>query len=114
MKFFKYLILSSFVFVLSACGGHGYEGDYKASTGEASVDLFMGMVGPTKMTIGSDYVEIKGKRTELADIFVRESSGKSYLVFKNKNDKEQAWEILDNGDLVTYNKGMKVTWVKEG
>jgi len=83
MKLIKYASIVALLGTLVGCG-HGYEGEYQSKTGSSNefMNAFAGAAGSQKIVIGSDYIESQGQRTEFDDIFVRESGGESYLVFK--------------------------------
>ena len=87
----KLIAASAVALLLSACGGHKFEGEFQIKA--------MGIPGGT-LVIGSDYIEKDGVRNELDKIFERESSdGKKYLVMVNKQGQEEAWEIVDDNTL---------------
>lgn len=96
------LVKNIFVLVLSlslfACGGHGYEGTYKSSVDSKMFNNMMSKMPQSTLTIGSDYIESDGRRTEVDEIFTRESNGKKYLIIK-VGDKEDALEIIDDNTL---------------
>ncbi|MBV0932839.1 hypothetical protein [Marinobacterium weihaiense] len=96
MKQLRLLLISMMVLVLLGCS-HGYEGTYKVEVSSVGVNL--GELMPdTRIVIGRDYLESDGERTQLDDIFVRESGGSRYLVLKT-DGKEDAWKIIDDTTL---------------
>jgi len=107
----KKIIILSLTLLLAACGGHGYEGKYESKVESAMLGSMSTMMPKTTITIGSDFIESKGKRVEMDDIFVRESNGKKYLVLLKGSD-EEAFEIT-SGDSLLQNMGMmKIKFVK--
>lgn len=116
MKSVKTGLVLALSALLMACGGHGFEGEYeiKAGANNRTMETLMGMVGggPSKMVIGSDYVESEGKRQDLEKIFVRESGGTKYLVFKDKQADEEVWRILDDKTLESGNALMSIKLVR--
>jgi hypothetical protein len=110
MKFRKYLLLG-FLAILVGCG-HGYEGEYTAQGGSANqfLNAFVRVMGDRTIVIGRDYVDSEGKRTDYEDIFVRESGGKTYLVFKKDKDSEEAWKVLDKDTLIQSGDLFSVTY----
>jgi len=87
MKLIKYAVMAALIAMLVGCG-HGYEGEYQLD----------GVPGSPKVVLGSDYLEVKGQRTTFDKIFVRESEKTDYLVFQ-RDELEEAWEILDDDTL---------------
>ena len=98
MKLIKYLFVIMLSLSLFACGGHGFEGTYKSSVDSKMLNNMMGKLPQSTLTIGSDYIESDGRRTEVDEIFIRESNGKEYLIIKMDN-KEDALEIVDENTL---------------
>ena len=98
MKLLKNIVLVSLSLMLFACGGHGYEGTYQSSVDSKMMNQYMNKMPQSKMTIGSGFIESNGSRTEVDEIFVRESDGKEYLIIKMGN-QEQVLEIIDEGTL---------------
>ena len=99
-KLLKSLSLIAFLGLLTACGGHGYEGTYEAKSNTGLDDLF-GNSEDRRLEIGTDYIEADGSRETFDEIFVRESAGKQYLVFKSEDGgSEEAWAIKDEDTLV--------------
>lgn len=88
------------------CGGHGYEGEYKIEGGGGFGEIVGAaaeMVGSSRIEVGSNYIEANGERSEFEKIFVRESGGQKYLVFKGK-ETEEAWKIIDKDTLMQGNE----------
>ncbi|MDN3653845.1 hypothetical protein QWY77_13960 [Thalassotalea ponticola] len=111
MKFIRTLIIAAASAVLVACGGHGFEGEYKIAS--ASEDDILGSLAEqfasdTVIVIGADFVDTNGKRESYDKIIVRESGTKRYLVLI-RQDQEQAWEIIDNDTLVQGSGFLKMT-----
>jgi len=101
----KFKLVSSLLcsFALAGCsGGHDFEGEYKVDSLAASV------IGE-KISIGSDYTESNGQRQVFEEIFVRESDGTEYLVFKKIDGSEEAWLIVDDN---TLSKGSSLAEIK--
>lgn len=98
-KKMKVIVLAIFVMTLTACGSHGYEGTYKMDT-SSGISKMLGAFGGSDITmvIGSDYTSTNGEKVELDEIFVRESGGKKYLVFK-LDDAEDVMLILNDTTL---------------
>lgn len=87
-------------FLLTACGGHGYEGTYETKT-NTGLDSLLGNSQDRSIVIGADFIEADGSREEYEEIFVRESGNKKYLVFKSENGSyEEAWKIKDEDTLI--------------
>ena len=112
MKLFKYASMLALIGILIGCG-HGYEGEYETKAGSSNefMNAFAGNIGGQKVVIGSDYIESEGQRTEFDEIFVRESGGESYLVFKDK-ESEEAWKIIDKETLMQGNGLINVKLVR--
>jgi len=106
IKFASMLVLAG---TLVGCG-HGFEGEYQSKAGSSNelMNAFAGAVGTQKIVIGSDFIESNGQRAEFNEIFVRESAGTRYLVFKS-NDAEEAWKIVDDNTLIQGTGLMNVT-----
>lgn len=90
MKSLKSASLIAMMLLLAACGGHGFEGDYKSEADSSIelVDAFTEIAGSYTLVIGSNYIESEGERTTFDDIFVRESAGERYLVFKSAEKED--------------------------
>jgi hypothetical protein len=102
MKILKLVSSLLCSFALAACsGGHDFEGEYK-------VDGLAAAIGE-KISIGPDYTETNGQRQMFEEIFVRESDGTEYLVFKKADASEQAWLIVDEN---TLSRGSNITETK--
>jgi hypothetical protein len=100
MKALKYLGLMVVAAVMTACGGHGYEGEFAFKTGNDLADQIMkAAAGPGNLVIGADFIEKNGTRTKFEKIFVRKSGSQEYLVFKN-GTSEEGWLIVDKDTLV--------------
>ena len=98
-KLFAALVLSA---LLTACGGHGFEGQWQMDAGKGANKMLQALGGDSIMTIGDDYIEQDGQRAEF-EIFIRESNGKQYLVFKDEDNNEDSFEIVDNNTLKQSN-----------
>lgn len=109
MKKLRLLLLSMITLVLVGCG-HGYEGTYKVEVSSVGVNLG-DLMPDTRIVIGSDYVESDGERTQMDDIFVRESGGNRYLVLKS-DGKEDAWKVIDDKTLERGNGFAKARMVR--
>ncbi|GAA0786864.1 hypothetical protein [Marinobacterium sediminicola] len=96
MKKMRLLLISMLALILVGCG-HGFEGTYKVEVSSVGVNLSE-LMPNNRIVIGGDYLESDGERTGMDKIFVRESGGSRYLVFKDKN-KEEAWKIIDDKTL---------------
>lgn len=93
MSLLKYLSIFLLAAALVGCG-HGYEGDYKVTV-ETPMGFGMSFVPEAKQaTIGSDYIEVEGKRQTFDTVSVRNEGGQEYLVFKLKGD-EEVFKIID-------------------
>jgi hypothetical protein len=105
-KKLKIIVLSIFVMTLTACGSHGYEGTYKMdrSSGMSKMLGAFGGGGEITMVVGSDYSTTNGERTNYDEIFVRESGGKKYLVFKKGNLEEVM--LIVNDKTLSQGTGM--------
>ncbi|WP_286235372.1 hypothetical protein [Thalassotalea sediminis] len=112
MKLLKSTLLSSLLLLLTACGGHGFEGTY---TSKVDSTLMQGMVNglpKTTLVIGDNFIENNGNRVIVDEIFIRESAGKEYLVFKY-GQQEQVLNIIDS-DTLQQDMGMvKVTFKRK-
>lgn len=111
MNNIKSILVALVCTLLVACGGHGYEGEYKfASSGED--DLLSGftelLAGDQIIVIGENYIDNDGVRDEYDEIFVRESGSKQYLIFV-ANGQEESWQILDDKTLMQDAGLMKIT-----
>jgi len=113
MKFIKFSAILAFATVLSACGGHDYEGVYETRAGSNNelLNSFVEMAGGEKLVIGSDYIESQGKRTLFDEIFERESAGEHYLVFKT-GETEEGWKIVDKNTLMQGGGLMSIKLVR--
>jgi len=97
---FKYSTIIMLIGLLIGCG-HGFEGEYKTSTGSSIefLDTFADSIsGNETLVIGSDYIESAGERTLYDEIFVRQSGSTQYLIFV-EDGQEQAWKIIDKKTL---------------
>ncbi len=105
-------LLAVLVLILAGCG-HGYEGEYRSIAGSSNefLDVFAGIVESQVVEIGSDFIESQGRRTEFEDIFVRESGGERYLVFKD-GASEDVWKIADDDTLVQGNELINIKLVR--
>lgn len=112
MKLLRIAAISAAAAVLSACGGHGFEGKWQVESDNPLVVAAMKQSGASNFNIGDDYLEANGQRNQLDDIFVRESEGKSYLVFVNDED-EQAMEIIDDNTLQQSMGPLSITFVRQ-
>ena len=113
MKWFKYSALLVAVALLSACGGHDFEGVYESRAGSSNdvLNAFAEMAGADRIVIGDDYIESEGKRTRFDEIFERESAGKRYLVFKS-GENEEVWTIVDDNTLMQGNDLVNIKLVR--
>lgn len=114
MKLANYLLLLVLTVALAACsGGHGFEGEYETSMGSSNEFLgaFAASQGVQRIVIGADYIESQGERTGFEDIFVRESAGERYLVFRD-GKAEEAWKIVDQDTLMQGDGLMNVRLVR--
>lgn len=96
------------VFLLSACGGHGYEGKYTLKMEEGPMSELLRSTGKGHLLeekiieIGTDYQYGDGQRAEYENVFVREKSNAKELVFILKIDngtQEIAYTIVDDNTL---------------
>jgi hypothetical protein len=111
MKYFRTLFIVGSSLVLVACGGHGFEGEYKfASSGKNNLfgDLAQQMVGEQTIIIGDDFMEVDGSRDTYDEIFVRESGSKKYLVL-SAEDNEEIWQIVNENTLMQDAGFVKIT-----
>ncbi|GAA6132567.1 hypothetical protein [Halopseudomonas sabulinigri] len=101
MQLLKTLCLLALPVLLTACGGHDFEGVYESRAGSDNdaLNSIAELVGGEKLVIGPDYIETQGKRTEFDDIFERESAGERYLVFKT-GEHEEVWRVVDDRTLM--------------
>lgn len=111
MKYFKTLLIAASTSALVACGGHGFEGEYKfVSSGKN--DLIGGfaqlMGGAKSIVIGENFMEIAGTRDTYDEIFVRQSDNKKYLVLSTEHS-EELWQIVNSSTLMQDNGFMKIT-----
>ncbi len=100
--------------MIGACG-HGYEGEYKSTT-ESSNELLStlsGSIAGQKYIIGSDFVESNGQRKLLDKIYVQETGGKEFLVFKD-SASEEIWDIVDANTLRLEAGQMRITLTRIG
>lgn len=98
--------------MLTACGGHGYEGTYESKVESGMIGNMSKMLPKTIITIGDNYIESQGKRIDMDNIFVRNTNGKKYLILEKGND-EQSFEIAKDGSLV-QNMGMiNIRFIKQ-
>lgn len=98
MRFLKLAMVLALSFFLAACGGHEFEGKYKASS---DLDELMGAFGGAAMTqsvieLGSDYLVVEGEKTEFKDIYVEDGK----LVFEDENGAKENWKIIDDKTIV--------------
>jgi hypothetical protein len=100
----KTLLLIALTCILSACGGHGYEGTYQSEVDSKAFGGMAKMMPKSTLTIGSNYIENEGKRIDMEEIFVRESNGKEYLILKSEQG-EESFEITKDQALLK-NMGM--------
>lgn len=111
-RFLSIALVSAF---LVGCGGHNFEGEWKASfdsalTKSGSMDRFASMMGSNEpLVIGDDYIERGGQRLEL-EIFERESAGKKYLVMKTESGDEDVFTIVDDNTLYQGTDLISVTY----
>ncbi len=94
----KKACISLFALVLAGCGGHGFEGTYSATSDDSMVNQMIKSTGGSTIIIGEDYLEAEGERTEVDEIFVRESNDKRYLIIV-KDGEEESFEIIDDETL---------------
>lgn len=97
---FKNLAVIGFAALISACGGHDFEGTYESrvvTDNNMVAAMTKGLVG-LKVTIGKDYIESEGNRRPLNSIVVRESGGEKYLVMTSGQD-EEVMKIVDKNTL---------------
>ncbi|MBW8192783.1 hypothetical protein K0504_17225 [Neiella marina] len=105
-RYMKYVAALAFTLLLTACGGHGYEGTYKLEAEGAMAGLLKmaqgmsGQEGDITIEIGSDYLISEGEKIEVDEITTRVSNGKKYLVIVDEGSSEDAFEIGDNGTLI--------------
>lgn len=101
MKIIKYSAVLALVAMLSACGGHDFEGVYESrvSSTNETLNSLAGKISGDKLEIGPDYIESRGKRTMFDEIFERELAGDHYLVFKRGED-EMVWKIVNEKTLL--------------
>jgi|TARA_Y100000813_G_scaffold183121_1_gene153308 hypothetical protein len=113
MKLIKYSALLVAAALLSACGGHDFEGVYESRAGSSNdvLNAFAEMAGAERIVIGDDYIESEGRRTTFDDIFERESAGKRYLVFKS-GETEEVWTIVDDKTLMQGNELVNIKLVR--
>ncbi len=95
---FKFLSIAALALILTGCGGHDYEGDWKMQTDRNSSKMLKMMGSDGGFTLGDDFVEVNGQRVDM-EIFVRESGAKSYLILKNAEGQEEAFEIVDENTI---------------
>lgn len=112
MRLFRTVVIGAAAAVLSACGGHGFEGSWKVESDNPVIAEAMKQSGASKFNIGDNYLESNGQRNQLDDIFVRESDGKSYLVFVSEGD-EQAMEIIDDDTLKQSMGPLAITFKRQ-
>ncbi len=112
MKLIKHTLMVMLIAALMACG-HGYEGEFQSKAGSSNefMNAFTEIAGSQHIVIGPDYIDSQGVRTVFDDIFVRESGGVEYLVFKNA-ESEQAWRIIDEDTLMQGNSLISVKLVR--
>ncbi len=112
MTLLKRVLTITLTLVLTACG-HGFEGEYESKAGSSIelMDAFAEVASAHKIVIGSNYIDSEGNRTAFEDIFVRESGGDRYLVFKS-TEKEDVWKIIDDNTLMKGSGLMNITLKK--
>ncbi|MEH6565790.1 MAG: hypothetical protein V7756_10745 [Halopseudomonas sp.] len=110
MRIIQYTAVLALATLLSACGGHDFEGVYETRAGSDNelLNSFAELASGEKLVIGSDYIESQGQRTLFDDIFERESAGERYLVFKT-GAQEEVWKVVDDNTLI---KGSALVNVK--
>lgn len=113
MKFMKFSAVIALAALLSACGGHDFEGVYETRAGSSNEALasLAQLVTGDKLEIGPDYIESQGKRTTFDDIFERESAGDRYLVFKT-GENEMVWKVVDDKTLLQGEDIMNIRLVR--
>lgn len=97
MRKLKNLLLTFFAAVmLTACDGHGFEGEYAVKYyGQDHKEI---SEWATTLTLGTEYVEVDGKRTVYDSIEVRVTDEGKFLVFI-KDDHEEPYAIVDDSTL---------------
>lgn len=113
MKLLKYMMVIALATLLSACGGHDFEGVYETRAGSDNelLNSFAEMTSGGKLVIGPDYIESQGKRTLFDEIFERESAGERYLVFKT-GETEAVWKVVDENTLMQGGGLMSIKLVR--
>lgn len=109
MNFLSKSLIVSCLILLTACGGHGFEGSYQSKVESAFMQGMSKNMPKSTLVIGSDFIEIDGKRTQADDISVRDSANKKYLVV-NVTGQEQVLEIIDDNTLQQDLGVMKITF----
>ncbi|AZR83197.1 hypothetical protein AYJ59_07110 [Thiomicrospira sp. S5] len=101
------------MFILAGCSGHDFEGKFqtKADSPNAFLNQFTNSLGSQTIVIGPDYIESDGQRELFDKIFVRNSDGQKYLIFK-KDNTEDAWKIVDENTLVQGNGLVQIKLVR--
>ncbi len=96
----RIFFLLAFMFVLSGCGSHGYEGKYKGI-----LDLIF--IKQTMIVeIADDYVSIRNgndyRRAEIEGAKVIKKNGEKYLLITEKGGAEVYFKIIDDDTLSIY------------
>ena len=105
IRYFSLLFLIS---ILSACGGHEYEGTWESSIGLADVVK----VHTETQAFGPDFIETKSGRRK-ASFEVREFDGKTYLDVNEPNGKQQTFWVKNKNTLVKQDGLISIQYIRK-
>lgn len=119
MKIMKYMAVLALLSMLTACG-HGFKGEWhiaKVETGNPFADdMATAMMNsgdmPGKFTLGANYIEEGGMKTQFDKIKVVKRSGEKQLVFIKNKKEEFAWSIENKRTLVAKDGREKVIFTR--
>ncbi len=103
MNIFRAVAIFVFSLVLAACGGHGFEGEYRMEIGgdaaqNPMVQALNKKMAEKRLVIGENYTESDGKKREFDSIAVESEGDNRYLVFV-KGDEREKFKIIDDDTL---------------
>ncbi|RMH45853.1 MAG: hypothetical protein D6694_04215 [Gammaproteobacteria bacterium] len=97
-----------FSLALAACGGHGFEGEYRMEIGgdvsqNPMVQALNEKMAEKRLVIGENYTVSDGEKHEYDSIVVESEGDNRYLVFV-KGDEREKFKIIDD-DTLEINEG---------
>lgn len=108
----KKTIVFFVVVILSGCGGHGFEGEYKAkveSVFGSGFDSFFNdeSSSESNLIIGKDFIKVDGERIDFDSISVRDNK----LVLETE-DSEDFMTIVNEKTLILDQGVVSITYIK--